>query len=59
MRERLSGIVAFVQAVETGSFAQAAERMQLTRSAVGKKHGAGWRSGSASVYSTVLHAARA
>ncbi len=36
MRERLSGIVAFVQAVETGSFAQAAERMQLTRSAVGK-----------------------
>jgi DNA-binding transcriptional LysR family regulator len=36
MRERLNGIVAFVQSVETGSFAQAAERMQLTRSAVGK-----------------------
>src|SRR5882757_4269913 len=36
MRERLSGIAAFVQAVEAGSFAQAAERMQMTRSAVGK-----------------------
>lgn len=36
MRERLNGIVAFVQSVETGSFAQAAERMQLTRSAIGK-----------------------
>src|ERR1700716_1646099 len=36
MRERLNGIVAFVQSVETGSFAQAAERLQLTRSAVGK-----------------------
>jgi DNA-binding transcriptional LysR family regulator len=36
MRERLDGIVVFVQAVETGSFALAAERMQLTRSAVGK-----------------------
>jgi DNA-binding transcriptional LysR family regulator len=36
MNERLSGIVAFVRAVEAGSFAQAAERMRLTRSAVGK-----------------------
>lgn len=36
MNERLSGIAAFVQAVEAGSFAQAAQRMELTRSAVGK-----------------------
>jgi DNA-binding transcriptional LysR family regulator len=36
MDDRLSGIAAFVQAVEAGSFAQAAERMRLTRSAVGK-----------------------
>src|SRR5215469_1902698 len=36
MDDRLSGIAAFVQAVEAGSFAHAAERMRLTRSAVGK-----------------------
>lgn len=36
MNERLSGISAFVQAVEAGSFAQAAQRMRVTRSAVGK-----------------------
>lgn len=36
MNEPLSGIYAFVQAVEAGSFAQAAQRMHLTRSAVGK-----------------------
>ena len=36
MSERLNGISAFVQAVEAGSFAQAAQRMSLTRSAVGK-----------------------
>lgn len=36
MNDRLSGISAFVQAVEAGSFAQAAERMHVTRSAVGK-----------------------
>jgi DNA-binding transcriptional LysR family regulator len=36
MDDRLSGIATFVQAVEAGSFAQAAERMRLTRSAVGK-----------------------
>lgn len=36
MNERLNGIAAFVQSVEAGSFALAAERMQLTRSAVGK-----------------------
>ena len=36
MNERLNGIAAFVQAVEAGSFAQAAQRMDLTRSAVGK-----------------------
>jgi len=34
--DRLSGIDAFVQAVEAGSFVLAAERLQLTRSAVGK-----------------------
>jgi DNA-binding transcriptional LysR family regulator len=34
--DRLSGISAFVEAVEAGSFALAAERMRLTRSAVGK-----------------------
>jgi DNA-binding transcriptional LysR family regulator len=36
MNERLGGITAFVQAVEAGSFAQAAQRMKVTRSAVGK-----------------------
>jgi DNA-binding transcriptional LysR family regulator len=36
MDERLSGIEAFVQAVEAGSFARAAEKLGLTRSAVGK-----------------------
>jgi len=36
MDDRLGGISAFVQAVEAGSFAQAAERMNVTRSAVGK-----------------------
>lgn len=34
--DRLTGISAFVQAVEAGSFALAAERLHLTRSAVGK-----------------------
>lgn len=36
MSDRLNGISAFVEAVEAGSFALAADRMQLTRSAVGK-----------------------
>ncbi|RAS37399.1 LysR family transcriptional regulator [Paraburkholderia bryophila] len=36
MRDRLSGIAAFVNAAEAGSFALAAERMHLSRSAVGK-----------------------
>ncbi|WPB80046.1 LysR family transcriptional regulator [Archangium violaceum] len=36
MMERLSGVVAFVQAAEAGSFALAAERMGLSRSAVAK-----------------------
>ena len=36
MTDRLTGISAFVNAVEAGSFALAAERMNLTRSAVGK-----------------------
>lgn len=36
MSERLSGIEAFVTAVEAGNFAQAAQRLQLTRSAVAK-----------------------
>jgi DNA-binding transcriptional LysR family regulator len=36
MSERLNGIAAFVHCVEAGSFALAAERMHLTRSAVGK-----------------------
>jgi len=36
MRDRLSGIPEFVQVVESGSFAVAAERLHLTRSAVGK-----------------------
>jgi len=36
MYDQLSGLSAFVQAVKAGSFAEAAERMQLTRSAVGK-----------------------
>jgi DNA-binding transcriptional LysR family regulator len=33
---RLEGVETFIQAVEAGSFALAAERMRLTRSAVGK-----------------------
>ena len=36
MSERLNGIEAFVAAVETGNFALAAQRLGLTRSAVGK-----------------------
>ena len=36
MNERLSGVEAFVAAVETGNFALAAVRLQLTRSAVAK-----------------------
>jgi DNA-binding transcriptional LysR family regulator len=36
MSDRLRGVSAFVEAVEAGSFALAAERMGLTRSAVGK-----------------------
>lgn len=36
MNDRFGGISAFVEAVEAGSFALAAERMRLTRSAVGK-----------------------
>ncbi len=34
--ERLNGITTFMQAVEAGSFAQAAQRMGVTRSAIGK-----------------------
>ena len=36
MRERLNGIPEFVQAVESGSFAVAAQRLHVSRSAVGK-----------------------
>ena len=36
MNERLNGIAAFVQSVEAGSFSLAADRMHLSRSAVGK-----------------------
>ncbi|PMS21722.1 LysR family transcriptional regulator [Trinickia dabaoshanensis] len=36
MTDRLAGISAFVHAAEAGSFALAAERLHLTRSAVGK-----------------------
>ncbi len=36
MMDRLDGIAVFVQAVETGSFAAAAARLNLSRSAVGK-----------------------
>jgi DNA-binding transcriptional LysR family regulator len=36
IREQLSAIAIFVQAVESGSFAEAAHRMQVTRSAIGK-----------------------
>ncbi|MDQ1194751.1 LysR family transcriptional regulator [Agrobacterium sp. SORGH_AS 787] len=39
MSEMLSGLDAFVAAVETGSFAAAAERLHLTRSAVAKTIG--------------------
>ena len=36
MSDMLDGVTTFVRVVETGSFALAAERMNLTRSAVGK-----------------------
>ncbi|KZS51537.1 MULTISPECIES: LysR family transcriptional regulator [Rhizobium] len=36
MRDRFDGVQAFVEAVETGGFAKAADRLSLTRSAVGK-----------------------
>lgn len=36
VQDRLKGIATFVQVVEAGSFAQAANRLYLTRSAVGK-----------------------
>jgi DNA-binding transcriptional LysR family regulator len=36
VRDRLSGVLAFVQAADAGSFALAAQRMSLSRSAVGK-----------------------
>lgn len=36
MTDRLSGVLAFVQAADAGSFALAAERMGLSRSAIGK-----------------------
>ena len=36
IREQLNGIAMFVQAAESGSFALAARRLQVTRSAVGK-----------------------
>ncbi|MBB3228669.1 DNA-binding transcriptional LysR family regulator [Luteibacter sp. Sphag1AF] len=36
MNDRLEGVSTFVQVVEAGSFALAAERLDLTRSAVGK-----------------------
>lgn len=36
MNDRLSGVFTFVQAAEAGSFAAAAQRMGVTRSAVGK-----------------------
>lgn len=39
MDDKLTGIAAFVQAVDSGSFAVAAERMNLTRSAVAKSVG--------------------
>lgn len=36
MKDRFSGIVAFIEAAQANSFAQAAQRLHLTRSAVGK-----------------------
>ena len=48
VHDRLNGIEAFVQAAEAGSFALAAERLRLTRSAVGKSIArleAGWACG--------------
>jgi DNA-binding transcriptional LysR family regulator len=36
MRDSLDGVAVFVEAVEAGGFARAAERLALTRSAVGK-----------------------
>jgi DNA-binding transcriptional LysR family regulator len=39
MRDRLDGVSVFVEAVESGGFARAAERLALTRSAVSKTIG--------------------
>ncbi|MFX8262574.1 LysR family transcriptional regulator, partial [Acinetobacter baumannii] len=36
MTDRLDGVAVFVQVIEAGSFTLAAERMNLTRSAIGK-----------------------
>jgi DNA-binding transcriptional LysR family regulator len=36
LKDRLDGVTTFVQVVESGCFAQAADRLALTRSAVGK-----------------------
>ena len=36
MADRLNGVSVFVQAAEAGGFAQAGERLGLSRSAVGK-----------------------
>jgi DNA-binding transcriptional LysR family regulator len=36
MNDRLDGVTTFVQVVDAGSFTLAAERMHLTRSAIGK-----------------------
>ncbi|MNH31337.1 HTH-type transcriptional regulator TfdS [compost metagenome] len=36
INDRLTGITTFVRVVEAGNFALAAERLHLTRSAVGK-----------------------
>ena len=36
VRDRLSGVTAFLAAVEEGSFSAAADRLSLTRSAVSK-----------------------
>jgi hypothetical protein len=42
MNDRLGGIAAFVQAVEAGSFAQAADRMNLTLSPMQPSQGSAW-----------------
>jgi hypothetical protein len=53
--ERFKGIDAFVAAADLGSFTAAANRLNLTTSAISKSVG-GWKPGSAAACSSARHA---